>query len=137
MISGRFGDTTGRPYIEARVVFPRLKVLVKSPPPGEADVSFLADTGADLTTIMPLDWARFSVDMSQLIDPFDTYGVGGKAEGFKEEAIVTFSEPGVGLRVYTVEVIIIKPTQYIMQCPSLLGRDIMNKWTVIFDRPNH
>jgi hypothetical protein len=137
MISGRFGDTSGRPYIEARVVFPRLKVAIRVPPPGEADVSFLADTGADMTTIMPMDWVRFCIDQKQLKNPFVTYGVGGKAECFREEAIVTFSEPEVGLRVYTTDILILKPTQYILQAPSLLGRDIMSKWNITFDRPNN
>lgn len=134
MISGRFGDTSGRPYIEARVVFPRLKVVVRVPPPGEADVSLLADTGADQTTIMPADWRRFGVEYSQLVTPFDIYGVGGKAEGFREAAIVSFLEPGVALRVYTVDIVIVKPSQYIQQCPSLLGRDIMKDWSVTFDK---
>lgn len=134
MISGRFGDTTGRPYIEARVVFPRLKVAIKVPPPGEADVSFLADTGADVTSIMPVDWHRFAVRLDQLVEPFTIYGVGGKAEGFREKALVTFSEPEVGLHVYEVHVVILTPTQYIMSTPSLLGRDIMQRWSVTFDK---
>lgn len=100
-------------------------------------MSFLADTGADITTIMPLDLQRFSIGLHQLINPFETYGVGGKAEGFKENAIVTFLEPGFGLRLYNIDILILKPTQYIMQCPSLLGRDIMSKWSVTFDKINN
>ena len=137
MISGRFGDTSGRPYVEARVLFPRLKMMIAVPPPGEADVSFLMDTGADLTTIMPTDWLRFSLGYERLVKPFTIYGVGGKAEGFIEEAIITFVEPGSALRVYAAKVIILRATQYIMEAPSLLGRDIMNKWSVTFDRPGN
>ena len=136
MISGRYGNTTGAPYIGARVVFPRLKTVLRLPPPGEADVSCLADTGADGTVIMPTDWRRFSVDFSQLVTPHEIWGVGGKADGFKEAAIVTFSEPGFGLRVYEVDIIIVKPTPFAVTCPSLLGRDIMKHWSITFDKPN-
>jgi hypothetical protein len=137
MISGRFGDTSGRPYIEARVTFTRLKTVIQIPSPGEADVSFLADTGADQTTIMPADWTRFSVDLSRLIAPFTIYGVGGKADGFKEPAIITLLEPSVGLRTYTTDIVIVKPGPYIMDCASLLGRDVLKNWSITFDKTNN
>ena len=47
MITGRFGDSTGRPYVEAIVWFPRFQV--------KAQVSFLVDTGADISLINPVD----------------------------------------------------------------------------------
>lgn len=100
-------------------------------------MSFLADTGADVTMIMPMDLVRFSVTFPQLQNACEIYGVGGKAEAFKEDAIVTFVEPGFGLRIYTVEIQIMKPNQHIMNCPSLLGRDIMSKWNIAFDRSNN
>lgn len=135
MIHGRFGNTTGSPYVEARVSFPRLKNVLKTPAPGEADVSFLADTGADRTTIMPTDFSRFLLDESQFQNQTEVYGVSGKGIAFVEEAIITFSELGVGLRVYVRGIMIMKSTQYIQQAPSLLGRDIMSNWSVIFDAP--
>jgi hypothetical protein len=46
-IAGRFGDTTGRPYLEGRLVLPRLGK--------RGDFSFLVDTGADYTYLMPGD----------------------------------------------------------------------------------
>jgi hypothetical protein len=36
MIEGRFGDTSGRPYIEGRLSLPRLGVV--------GDISFIFDT---------------------------------------------------------------------------------------------
>lgn len=137
MIYGRFGDTSGRPYIPARVVFPRLKALVVTPPPGEADVSFLADTGADITMLMPADWSRFSVSMSKLTDEMTIFGVGGPAKAYREQAIITFSDSEGLLRVYEVEVVIAEPNGHIMQTPSLLGRDIMKQWAISFDKKNN
>ncbi len=46
MLIGRFGHTSGRPYFEARVVLPHLNVA--------GNVSFLLDTGADKSLLMPL-----------------------------------------------------------------------------------
>jgi hypothetical protein len=137
MLHGRFGNTSGRPYISVRVVFPRLRVDITIPPQGLAQVPFLIDTGADLTTIMPADWSRFCLDINKLTCPFDTYGVGGKAEGFKETAMVTFLEPDACLRSYKVDIIILKPTPYIMSAPSLLGRDIIQHWAITFDKPKN
>ena len=39
MLKGRFGDTSGRPYIEGHILLPRLKK--------RGNVSFVFDTGAD------------------------------------------------------------------------------------------
>ena len=49
MLQGRFGDTSGRPYMSARVIVPRLNVT--------GNVSFIFDTGADFTMLMPADAA--------------------------------------------------------------------------------
>lgn len=130
MLQGRFGNTSGRPYIEGRVVFPRLKLAVQIAPRGEADISFLADTWADRTTIMPCDFFRLGVLESDLQSPGKMNGVGGEGICFNEAAIVTFSEPGVGLHTYQITVLIAKTGPGIMQCPSLLGRDIMNQWDI-------
>lgn len=43
MLRGRFGDTTGAPYIEGRLILTRLNLT--------ADISFLVDTGADYTVL--------------------------------------------------------------------------------------
>jgi hypothetical protein len=54
MIQGRFGNTSGRPYVEGRLVIPRLKV--------RGDISFIFDTGADQTVLMPMDGTRLLLD---------------------------------------------------------------------------
>jgi hypothetical protein len=56
MLEGRIGILSGAPYIEARISFPRLGL--------QGLVSFLVDTGADGTVLMPADtktWALISV----------------------------------------------------------------------------
>ena len=78
MIRGRFGDTTGRPYIEGRLIVPRLNL--------RSDVSFIVDTGADNSLLMPLDGSS-----------------------------------------------ICSPAPDIMNIPSLLGRDILDRWRMTYN----
>ena len=58
MFSGRYGNTSGRPYLEARVILPNLKI--------GGDVSFIVDTGADRTVLMPIDVKRMGIDYKKL-----------------------------------------------------------------------
>src|SRR5579863_665812 len=95
MLTGRYGDTTGRPYIEGRLVIPRLNIL--------ADVSFIIDTGADCTVLMPLDGGRMGIDYGQLRNAVDSVGVGGLSRDFTEPAIVAFSD---GASIYAYSLII-------------------------------
>ena len=47
MLHGRFGESSGRPYISARVFIPRLGLA--------GTVSFIFDTGADSSVLMPAE----------------------------------------------------------------------------------
>ncbi len=87
MLRGRFGDTTGRPYIEGRLVIPRLSV--------RTNISFCVDTGADKTILLPADALRMGIDYSVLVEnPRPAVGIGGVSYNYVEPAIVAFSEPG-------------------------------------------
>jgi hypothetical protein len=90
MLLGRFGNTSGRPYLEGRLVLTRLGLA--------ADISFIVDTGADKTVVMPLDGTRLGVDYANLTRPFVSTGI--------------------------------------MNIPSLLGRDILDRWQMTYHKPN-
>jgi hypothetical protein len=125
VIRGRYGDTTGRPYFEGRLYLPRLKIV--------ALISFLADTGADQTTVMPLDGNKAAIPYNALKNPHPAVGIGGQAQTFAENAILTFAHPGVALYSYEFKISIMEPSKDIMHVPSLLGRDIMNNWNLRID----
>jgi hypothetical protein len=125
VIRGRYGDTTGRPYFEGRLFLPRLKIV--------ALISFLADTGADQTTIMPLDGAKAAIPYGALRNPHVAVGIGGEARSFAEIAVLTFAHPGVALYSYEFRISIIAPSPAIMRVPSLLGRDVMDNWNMRVD----
>ena len=71
MIVGRFGDTAGRPYVEAIVIvlFSRLNIKL--------NVSFLVDTGADISVINPVDGIQAKLPYNNLTNADDVSGIGG------------------------------------------------------------
>ena len=82
MLQGRFGDTSGRPYMSGRVIVPRLNVA--------GNVSFIFDTGADFTLLMPADAAIMNIDFNALKSPSSSFGIGGPAITYVEPANIVF-----------------------------------------------
>ena len=128
MIRGRFGDTTGRPYIEGRLSIPRLGIV--------GDISFIMDTGADTSVLMPVDAQRMGVDFQLLANTVESRGIGGLSKQFVEDAIVVFTEPAVCLHAYFLSMRIATPSPDIADIPSLLGRDIIDNWAITYDKSN-
>ena len=121
MLRGRFGDTSGRPYIEGRLIIPRLSI--------RADISFCVDTGADRTILLPTDGTTMNLDYDDLVeDPRPSIGLGGVSFNYVEPAIVVFNEPGKVLHAYNIVLMITEADPELMDLPSLLGRDILNQW---------
>lgn len=125
MLTGRFGDTSKRPYIEGRLILPRLNI--------RANISFCVDTGADKTLLLPSDGVRLGLDYGALSGNQESVGVGGICQNFTEGALVVFTEPGRYLYVYALALRICPPGPNIMDLPSLLGRDILNQWRMRYD----
>ena len=132
MLVGRFGKTSGRPYLEGRLLIPRLRVNV--------GISFCVDTGADSTTLMPGDGNYIGLDYSTLNLSDQSMGISGTIDSCKENAIVVFSERGLVIHGYDIDLTIIKPDRKmpgLNRLPSLLGRDILNRWTMRYSPPTN
>ncbi len=56
-------------------------------------------------------------------------------ESYVESALIAFADNDQ-LYIYSIEIGISPPTPEIMRLPSLLGRDIIDKWRVSYDKPN-
>jgi hypothetical protein len=84
MLEGRFGNTSGAPYLEARISMPRLSL--------RGFASFLVDTGADGTVFMPADSKKLGVNFGALRNPVTSEGIGGAAKGFTEQVVLSFSD---------------------------------------------
>ena len=122
MILGDFGQDS-RPYIEAVVALPRLGFV--------KDITFLPDTGADVTTLSPADCVDLRYDL--LSDEVVIWGVGGSANSYREQAVVAFMD-GTQFQFYLETIEIASQTEYNRDQPSLLGRDIMRYWRATFDQ---
>lgn len=125
MLAGRFGNTSGRPYIEGRLYFPRLKI--------QSDISFIVDTGADHSLLMPLDGRRMNLEYNNLGGNKETVGIGGLTNNYIEPAMVVFTDPGLQLYVYNIDLTIASHDDGIRDIPSLLGRDILDRWRMTYD----
>ncbi len=68
-LRGRFGNASGRPYIEGHLILPRLRI--------SSDISFCVDTGADSTVLLPADGIRIGIDYDKLGPEVESVGVGG------------------------------------------------------------
>lgn len=125
MLRGRFGDTSGRPYLEGRLIIPRLSIT--------GDISFLVDTGADRSVLMPLDTERLGIDIADLDGDLESTGIGGVIHNFVEHSVLIFSEPRKAIHLYYLELAISPPDPAIQDLPSLLGRDVLDRLRMTYD----
>jgi hypothetical protein len=124
MLEGRFGNTSGAPYMEARVSLPRLRLW--------GLVSFLVDTGADGTVLMPAESRALAIDFEALTNPTTSEGIGGPSPGFNESAVLSFFNRRY-VYSYLLELEISAPTARNHRYPSLLGRDVLERGPLVMD----
>ena len=126
MIAGRF-DSLDRPYVESRLIIPRLHV--------NQTVQFLLDTGSDSCCLHPQDAWESGIPFGQLGSTHLSQGIGGSSPYFREPAILSFSDSFLA-RLYVVELLIAEPSDTNNGLPSLLGRNVINRWYVEYDPAN-
>jgi hypothetical protein len=123
-IVGRFGNTSGRPYVEGRLIIPRLGL--------RADLSFLLDTGADGVFVMPGDALLMGVDYTKLVlAPHASLGIGGETRDYLEPAVIVFDD-SQQLYVYDTVVTIGHLDPTLLAVPSLVGRTILDRWNLTY-----
>ncbi len=128
MIQGRFGNTTGRPYVNGRLLLPRLQLAT--------NLSFLVDTGADVSALMPTDGIKIGINYTTLARPKVIGGVGGSARCFQESAVLAFHEPNRKLiRLYFITMMIFQISPQMMKTPSLVGRPPSPRRPLALNRP--
>ena len=130
MILGEFGPN-GQPFIEVYLTLPRFGIT--------RNLTFLVDTGAYATCIHPRDGTLTAIPFDQLENPVTSNGVGGPATYFRERAILEFVDGEAReIRSYEIDILIAKPPpdsgHGSNRLPSLLGRDIIDRWRMVYDR---
>ncbi len=80
---------------------------------------------------MPTETFAVGVDYTLLEDPLEVTTAGGTSEMFVEPAEVYFEDEDAHARyAYRVMLLIAPPSTETMHLPSLLGRDIINRWRI-------
>ena len=133
MIRGEFASD-GLPVVEGFLTLPRFNVI--------KSVIFLVDTGAYATCIHPIDSERVGLPFDLLERPVPSDGVGGTATYFLEPAVLEFVDGEAReIRGYEIDVHIAKPApdprHSINRLHSLLGRDIIDRWRMLYDRSDN
>ena len=127
MLRGRFGDTSGRPYLKGRLLIPRLAVT--------SDISFLVDTGAGSTILSPADGRKMRLDYETLDEaPGGSVGIGGKSKIYPEDAFIAFMQVDGPLIIYKCELGIMEPKEETLILSSLLGRDLLRYWRMEYNQ---
>ena len=123
MFEGYFTDD-GQPYVTGQADLPRFGI--------DGRVHFLVDTGADITVLHPDDGIDLHCPFDALENPAEFVGVGGTLRYFMEPASITFGE-GPDAEEFDLLISIGKPNPVTAGLDSLLGRDILNRLTMLYD----
>ena len=132
-MNGYFRDGPLSPaYILAILTVPMLKI--------EQNIEFLIDTGATKTTILDRDAVTMGISyvkLSKLRQPL--IGLGGLVETYvARDATLHFrTDQGVEHKEVLTELLVVKHKKVdenIMRIPSVLGRDVLNKYKLVYDK---
>jgi len=118
-LRGEFHLITGRPFVRGTIAIPRLRTLLNT--------VFLVDTGADVSVLNPADALALGIQDSALTHSVDVGGVTGRSQYRREPATFSFQTPGRA-HLYRLRVLVAPPTMDLVELPSLLGRDVLNRW---------
>ena len=87
----------------------------------------LVDTGASATCLHPADAIRAGIPFELLGNRIDYLGIGGTSAYFRETANLLFEDESY-LRIYRLDLLIAAPTDNNRELPSLIGRDVLDRW---------
>lgn len=100
----------------------------------EGHIDILVDTGAQVTCILGPDAGILNVPYASLSQPATLRGVGGATVMYREEAILTFRDTeNDRIYRYRTEVRIGPRNGPDNNLPSLLGQDILQRWSLLHE----
>ena len=126
MIVGWFGFD-GSPFVSVRVTIPRLGA--------QREVDFLVDTGSDITCVNHRDAVNMGLfpEVLRADDMSSATGIGGSTMYFREDAHIAFLDTvGGQIHEHALSLRIADLSDAPMAIPSLLGRDILNRYNMVY-----
>jgi len=132
MRSGEY-DNTGRPVITASVLFSEFQI--------GHEISFLIDTGADVTSLSGIDAAQAGLTPNNLgKSEFKEIDISGVTDttGWQLDrpTILAFEEYSETHDRYSLHIETLQEITILPKCrQSLLGRDFLDRFDVSFDAP--
>jgi hypothetical protein len=119
-LSGFFRREIG--YVRARVTLRRLR--------WSWVINFMIDTGAHQTMLLPDDGLAFGLPYGVLGRSVSTAGIGGTSTAFTEDAFIAFC--GSDRSYVYRQPVLIAASEPRISLPSVLGRDILNRWNMSY-----
>jgi predicted aspartyl protease len=95
------------------------------------ETMFLVDTGADASVLSPADAMALGIHGEVTPQRVHVGGVTGRAQYHQERANVAFRTRG-RVHIYRLRVLVAPPTADLAELPSLLGRDVLNRWHMTY-----
>lgn len=146
MIRGYFAathPTARQPYTPIHPPVPLVDSFIWLPELGDVstgvEVTFLTDTGADITTLHPQDSLRLlsRPEHWDLVRTKIPLGVGGAGHGkphYPMDAVIAFVHDDATVDAWSFTLYIAEPTQDNIEYESLLGRDVLGHYIATFDQ---
>jgi hypothetical protein len=118
----------GRPYVSCLLFIPRLSA--------GGQIDFLVDTGSDRTVIHPGDAARLGIEEEAFAGLAQTtaVGVGGTALEYFEAAFILLRHQDDRIDNILVRLSFAVPTPDNALYPSVLGRDLISYYRLVFEQ---
>lgn len=129
MIRGFFKNGAG--FINAHLISEEMRI--------DEMIEFLVDTGASRTTLLDKDAIYLGINYGRLRkSEQDMSGIGGSVETYViEDSVILFGEYSVKTPVFVLKHSLEEMSREerikILRFPSILGRDIIKKFRLIFD----
>ena len=118
-------DEEGRPRVAGYIYIPRLAA--------GGQVQFLLDTGADITSVNASDSDDLHIPRGRLSVPIGIGGIGGRGYFSVEKAQIAFENDSGSSRFSIYEINLHVAYSETGSLPSLLGRNIINRWRIDYD----
>lgn len=98
--------------------------------------SFIIDTGAERSVLVPVDADRMGLDRTKLVNRASSLGIGGNAPGHNEFAMVVLGDDEKGeLYEFRIEAFIPESSDDMREIDgSVLGRDVLDHVQLVYAR---